>query len=185
MEINILKNKERIKFKKIREEISIIENNGIKRNVDFFLDSINKEITLNKYLAIFWPLKFEVDLRDLKKRYQLALPNSKKNKKIEYYIWDNAPLVKDLNGIPTPDNNTLLNHQQISYIFVPCLSIDKRLTRLGYGGGYFDKLRSDINWRSIPCIGVLPEKCVSETFLTKGDWDIPLNGFITEKRILI
>ena len=66
-----------------------------------------------------------------------------------------------------------------------CLSIDKNLTRLGYGGGYFDKLRRDKNWRNVPCIGVLTSNCVSKIPLTRAYWDIPLSGFITEKEIFV
>ena len=66
-------------------------------------------------------------------------------------------------------------------ILVPCLSVDKNLTRLGYGGGYFDTLRRDKDWRNIPCIGVLTSNCVSTIPLTRAEWDIPLSGFITEK----
>jgi len=46
-------------------------------------------------------------------------------------------------------------------IFVPCLSVDKNLIRLGYGGGYFDELRRDDDWRNVPCFGVLTSSCVS------------------------
>ena len=70
-------------------------------------------------------------------------------------------------------------------IFVPCLSVDKNLIRLGYGGGYFDKLRSDKNWKDVPCIGVLTSNCVSTNPLTRSEWDIPLSGFITEKEIFV
>ena len=70
-------------------------------------------------------------------------------------------------------------------IFIPCLAVDKNLTRLGYGGGYFDRLRGDKNWRAIPCIGVLTSNCVSHHALIRADWDIPLSGFITEKEILV
>jgi len=70
-------------------------------------------------------------------------------------------------------------------IFVPCLSVDKNLTRLGYGGGYFDKLRRDKDWGNVPCIGVLTSNCVSTTPLTRAEWDIPLSGFITEKEIFV
>ena len=70
-------------------------------------------------------------------------------------------------------------------ILVPCLSVDKNLTRLGYGGGYFDKLRTDYNWRNVPCIGVLTSNCVSTIPLTRAEWDIPLSGFITEKEIFV
>jgi len=70
-------------------------------------------------------------------------------------------------------------------IFVPCLSVDKNLIRLGYGGGYFDKLRRDNDWRNIPCIGVLTSNCVSTIPLPRAEWDIPLSGFITEKEIFV
>ena len=70
-------------------------------------------------------------------------------------------------------------------IFVPCLSVDKNLIRLGYGGGYFDKLRRDKNWRNVPCFGVLTSNCVSTIPLTRAEWDIPLSGFITEKEIFV
>ena len=84
-----------------------------------------------------------------------------------------------------PNNSNLLNSSQISYIFVPCLSVDKKLNRLGYGGGYYDKLRSCKDWKLIPCIGVLTNNCVSKTLLNKDKWDIPLSGFITDNKILI
>ena len=48
------------------------------------------------------------------------------------------PLTKDSEGILSPNNSSPLSHLQISMIFVPCLSVDKNLIRLGYGGGYFD-----------------------------------------------
>ena len=70
-------------------------------------------------------------------------------------------------------------------IFIPCLAVDKNLTRLGYGGGYFDRLRQDKDWKAIPCIGVLTSNCVSDYSLTRADWDIPLSGFITEKQIIV
>ena len=70
-------------------------------------------------------------------------------------------------------------------ILVPCLAVDRNLTRLGYGGGYFDRLRADCNWSTIPCYGVLTSNCVSHDSLTRADWDIPLSGFITEKEILV
>ena len=58
-------------------------------------------------------------------------------------------------------------------IFVPCLSVDKNLTRLGYGGGYFDTLRRNNDWRNVPCIGVLTSNCVSTIPLTRAEWEYP------------
>ena len=181
----MIKSFERIKYKKIMSKSSLSERRSVKENVERFLTSLDRNKWINKFFAIYWPLKDEVDLRELRKKYPLALPKCNSNKMLEFYIWDEAPLIKDHEGILAPNNSNLLNSSQISHIFVPCLSVDKRLNRLGYGGGYYDKLRSNKDWRIVPCIGVLTNKCVSKSFLTKDNWDIPLSGFITDKEILI
>ncbi len=181
----MIKSFERVKFKKIRSESSLSERKCVKANVESFIKNLDKNKWINKFFAIYWPLKDEVDLRELRKKYPLALPKCNSRKSIEFYIWDDTPLVKDQEGIFAPNNSNLLNSRQISYIFVPCLSVDKKLNRLGYGGGYYDKLRANKDWRLIPCIGVLTDKCVSKRLLTKNYWDIPLSGFITDNKILI
>ena len=181
----MIKSFERIKFKEIMSESSLSERESVKKNVERFITTLDKNKWINKFFAIYWPLKNEVDLRELRRKYPLALPKCNGNKRIDFYVWDEVPLIKDEEGILAPNNSNLLNSRQISYIFVPCLSIDRKLTRLGYGGGYYDKLRSNKDWRLIPCIGVLTNKCVSKSFLTKDNWDIPLNGFITDNEIFI
>ena len=181
----MIKSLERIKFKKIRSKSTFSERKSVSENVEKFIKTLDKNKWINKFFAIYWPLKDEVDLRELKKKYPVALPRCNLNKKLGFYIWDDTPLKKDQEGILAPNNSNLLNSSQISYIFVPCLSVDRKLNRLGYGGGYYDKLRSNKDWRLIPSIGILTDKCISKRFLTKDKWDIPLNGFITDNEISI
>ncbi len=181
----MIKSFERVKFKKIMSESSLSERENVKENVEKFLTTLDRNKWINKFFAIYWPLKDEVDLRELRKKFPLALPKCNLSKRIDFYIWDDTPLIKDQEGIFAPNNSDLLKSSQISYIFVPCLSVDKKFNRLGYGGGYYDKLRANKDWRLIPCIGVLTNKCVSKNFLTKDNWDIPLNGFITDNEIFI
>ncbi len=176
---------ERDFFRKIRDENSIKQRENVEKNVKLYIDLFVKEYKNIGYIAIYWPLKNEVDIRSLKEKFSLALPRCKEKKELLFYPWDEKPLSKDSEGILSPDNSLSLNHKQISMIFVPCLSVDKNLIRLGYGGGYFDKLRVDKNWRNVPCIGVLPSNCVSTIPLTRADWDIPLSGFITDKDIFV
>ena len=183
----ILKQKklERDKFKKLRDEISINQREDVEKNVKLYVESLVKEYKNNGYIAIYWPLKNEVDIRSLKEIISLALPRCNDKKELLFYPWDEKPLIKDSEGILSPTNSFSLSHKEINLIFVPCLSVDKNLTRLGYGGGYFDKLRVDSNWRNVPCIGVLASNCVSKTPLTRAEWDIPLSGFITDKEIFV
>ena len=179
------KNLERDTFRRLRDEISIIQRKNVEKNVKRYVDSFVKEYKNIGHIAIYWPLKNEVDIRNTIKKNSLALPRCSDKKELFFYQWDEKPLTRDSEGIPSPNNSYPLSHKQISLIFVPCLSVDKNLIRLGYGGGYFDKLRGDKNWRNIPCIGVLTSNCVSNISLTRGEWDIPLTGFITEKEIFV
>ncbi len=184
--MNIFEKKkfERETFKKRRDHISFSQRKNVEENVRIYVDSFMKECENIGYIGIYWPLKNEVDIRSLKEKISLALPRCKK-RELLFYPWDEKPLSKDSEGILSPNNFISLTHRQISMIFVPCLSVDKNLIRLGYGGGYFDKLRGDKNWKNIPCIGVLTSNCVSTTPLTRAEWDIPLSGFITEKEIFV
>ena len=185
MTISEKKKFERHTFRKLRNEISLIQRENVEKNVKLYVDSFMNECKNISYVAIYWPLRNEVDIRSLKKNISLALPRCKAKKELLFYPWDEKPLTKDHEGILSPNNAFSLSHKQISIIFVPCLSVDKNLTRLGYGGGYFDKLRADNNWRKVPCIGVLTSNCVSTIPLTRAEWDIPLSGFITEKEIFV
>ena len=185
--MNIFEKKklERNTFRTLRDESSISQRENVEKNVKLYVDSFVNQYKNIGYVAIYWPLKNEVDIRSLKEKVSLALPRCQDKKELLFYPWDKITLTKDSEGILSPNNSFPLSHEQINLILVPCLSVDKNLTRLGYGGGYFDKLRRDKNWRNIPCIGVLTSNCVSKIPLTRAEWDIPLSGFITEKKIFV
>ena len=185
--MTIFENKklERDTYRKLRDGISLNQRENVEKNVRLYVDSFVKGYKNIGYIAIYWPLKNEVDIRSLKEKIPLALPRCKDKKELLFYPWDENPLTKDFEGILSPNNSCSLSYKEISTIFVPCLSVDKNLMRLGYGGGYFDKLRSDKNWRDVPCIGVLTSSCLSPKPLTRAEWDIPLSGFITEKEIFV
>ena len=185
--MTIFENKklEREIFRKLRDEISIGQRKKVEKNVKLYVDSFVNQYKNLGYIAIYWPLKNEIDIRSLKEKISLALPRCKDKKELLFYPWDEKPLTKDSEGILSPNSSFSLSHEQINLILVPCLSVDKNLIRLGYGGGYFDKLRRDKNWRNVPCIGVLTSNCVSKIPLTRAEWDIPLSGFITEKEIFV
>ena len=164
---------------------SQIDRVKVELNVKSYVDSFLKNGYSCKYIGIYWPLANEINLRSLRDKYSIALPRCEKNKKLIFCAWDEKQLTKDCEGILAPQSSNKLSCEQISIIFIHCLSVDKNLIRLGYGGGYFDKLREDENWRAIPCIGVLTSNCVSHNLLPRADWDIPLSGFITDTEIFV
>ena len=179
------KNFERKIFKKLMEKSSSVDRRNVEINVKLYVEYFFNKSIKNLHIGIYWPLKNEVDIRSLNDKYHLALPRCGRNKELLFCEWDDKELTIDSEGIPAPDYSRKLSYESISMILIPCLAVDRNLTRLGYGAGYFDRLRGDKNWKDIPCIGVLTSNCVSNYSLTRADWDIPLSGFITEKEIIV
>ena len=185
MNISEKKKMERVFFKKLRKNNTYLIKKNVEKNVKLYLDSIPNNDIKNKYIGIYFPLENEVDITSLRFKYFCALPKCEENKRLVFCPWGEEKLTKDSEGIPAPNPSNILSYDLFSMIFIPCLSIDKDLIRLGYGGGYFDRLREDENWKNIPCIGILTSNCVSKKLLAREDWDIPLSGFITEKEIIV
>tara|TARA_Y100001968_G_scaffold333661_1_gene398133 strand:+ start:67893 stop:68477 length:585 start_codon:yes stop_codon:yes gene_type:complete len=140
------------------------------------------ELNSTNHIGIYWPLNGEIDLRSLKQLFNnpFALPCCNKKGNLEYRHWSIDPLRKDSCGIPSPLKGSLLNPDEIGVIFVPAVAIDRNGIRLGYGGGFFDRLRKSNSWKSVQSYVVLPKACVSETPLPFHKWDIPFKAWITE-----
>ena len=185
MNISDKKKIERDFFKRLRKKNSYLIMKNVEKNVKIYINSVMKEGFKNKYIGIYFPLENEVDITSLRFEYCCALPKCEENKRLVFCPWNGENLTKDSEGIPAPKSSNILSYEFLSMLFIPCLSIDKNFIRLGYGGGYFDRLREDENWKNIPCIGILPSNCVSQSLLAREDWDIPLSGFITEKEIIV
>ena len=134
-------------------------------------------------VGLYWPLANEVDLLPLRTqlRNPMALPQADGNGCLHYKRWTGQDLEKDGCGIPAPTNGSNLRADEISLLLVPALAVDSSGIRLGYGGGYYDRLRSDPLWANVPAWVVLPSNCVHPSALPRDSWDVPFDGWITEK----
>ena len=174
-----------------RKEYNLIRNSNstsVYEKIQYYVKStleihFNKANDKGKYIGIYWPLKGEVDIRFIKKisKKKVALPASWENKDMNYYPWSSKQLGLDSNRIPAPIGEKAISPNDISILFVPALAIDKEGYRLGYGGGYFDRLRQKDLWFSIPSYVVLSNNCISNRPLPRNKWDLPFNGWISEK----
>ena len=141
-------------------------------------------------LGTYWPLAGEADLRDLGEALadRLALPAVERAEagpehpgRLLYRPWSpSEPLGADGCGIPAPAATTPeLAPTDLSLLLVPALAIDARGYRLGYGGGWYDRLRADPAWARVPALAVLPAAC-RLAHLSNDPWDIPLTGWLSE-----
>ena len=182
-DIKIKKELKRNEYNLIRYSNSSLIHEKIKLKVKSALKELIKRYHIEgKYIGIYWPLKGEVDIRFIKElnNQKIALPSSSKVKGLKYHHWSNNQLELDSNKIPAPLREKAIRPSDISILFVPAIAIDLEGYRLGYGGGYFDRLRKKDLWISIPSFVVISNNCISKKPLPREEWDLPFNGWISE-----
>jgi 5-formyltetrahydrofolate cyclo-ligase len=136
----VLKSKLRKKILKIREK-----NNKKNIQIDFnqIIKILKKEKIDKKVIGGYYPVNSEVDDLELlkkfkKNRFSISLPVIKKNFQMDFYKWSfSDPLKINKYGIPEPE---IKNIVYPDILLIPLVAFDKNLNRLGYGGGYYDRL---------------------------------------------
>ena len=141
----MLKSKLRKKILKIREKIN---KKNIQIDFDQIIKILKKEKIKKKVVGGYYPVNFEIDdlalLRKFEKnRFNISLPVIKKNFQMDFYKWSFSDLLKiNKYGIPEPE---IKNIVYPDILLIPLVAFDKDLNRLGYGGGYYDRLITKIS----------------------------------------
>ena len=180
----MLKSKIRKKILKIRKEKNFY---NIKFNFLKIFNEIKKENIKKKIIGGYYPINFEIDILDFllnieNKCSQISLPAINKNNQMDFFKWSYNDLLK-LNkfGIPEPLKNKKLIPD---IVFLPLVAFDKRLYRIGYGGGYYDRYIEKVsNKKKILKIGIA-HSCQKINRVPVSKYDKKLDMVITEKYIL-
>jgi len=141
----VLKSKLRKKILKIREKIN---KKNIQINFNQILKILKKEKITKSFIGGYYPVNFEIDDLELlkkleKKNFEISLPVIKKNFQMDFYKWSfSNPLKINKYGIPEPETKNIVYPD---ILLIPLVAFDKNLNRLGYGGGYYDRLISKLS----------------------------------------
>jgi len=136
----VIKSKIRKKIIKIRETIN---KKKIQINFNQIFKILKKEKITKGIIGGYYPVNFEVDdlmlLKRLeKKNFVISLPVIKKKFQMNFYKWTFSDLLKiNKYGIPEPETKKIVYPD---VLLIPLVAFDKKLNRLGYGGGYYDRL---------------------------------------------
>jgi len=137
-------------------------------------------------LGFYWPIRGELDLRDIASRHveaggTAALPVVvAKNAPVEFWQWEpGAAMQRGFWNIPVPAVRRVVVPDAL---LIPLVGYDEAGYRLGYGGGYYDRTlasRTPLPLR----IGVGYDEAELPTIYPQPH-DIPMSMIVTQRRVL-
>ena len=158
-----------------------------KRRASALAERLRDAIDLRMFpvLGFDWPLRGELDLRDVAQRRieaggTGALPVVvEKNAPVEFWQWEpGTAMERGFWNIPVPAERRAVTPDAL---LIPLVGYDAAGFRLGYGGGYYDRTLAALTPRPL-CIGVGYEDAQLETIHPQPH-DIPMNAIVTEQGV--
>jgi 5-formyltetrahydrofolate cyclo-ligase len=132
-------------------------------------------------ILAYFSFRQEPDLSPLFKdsKHRWGFPRCQ-GKSLSWHSWKpGEPLQTGAYGIFEPHRFSNITANEVDLILVPAVACDQRGYRLGYGGGFYDRMLSSPEWASKPTIGIVFEFAYLP-YLPIDSWDKPLQAICTE-----
>jgi len=135
-------------------------------------------------IGAYWPIKGEFDALPALYRWteadaqrRIGLPViDRASKQLRFHVWfPGCPMEEDAFGIPKPKDTEVF---EPTLLLVPCVGFGPNGTRLGYGGGFYDRTLAALRPRPYTVgvgygHGYIP-------WLVPEPHDVPLDAILTE-----
>lgn len=178
----------RIKYKKLREELSPDEIEQLS------LEIANKLLELPIWNYSFYHLFLSItEKREINTETILHILQGKDKNVVvsksdlqnfemtNYLLTDSTVLRTNEWGIPEPVDGIEVQPQQIEVVFLPLLVFDEKGNRIGYGKGFYDRFLSSCSMDTLK-IGLSFFEAEPEITEVSED-DIPLDYCVTPNKI--
>ena len=145
-------------------------------------------------VAAYWPADGEMDPRPLLKRARarrkaVYLPVLMPGNRLYFRRWRPGEAMRpNRYGIPEPQTGRLRQAWTLALIILPLVGFDRRGTRLGMGGGFYDRTLARTAARFSgrqPLLLGLAHACQEVAELPSDPWDRPLDAIITDREWIV
>jgi len=147
------------------------------------------QLQAEQTIAAFLATDTEVELTDWMRGQwarggRIALPRVADAGAMTFHAYTaTTTLAPNRYGIAEPVSSPLVDPVEIDAVLVPLVAFDRRGTRLGMGGGYYDRFLPQLR-SNVPAIGVAFACQESDAPLPRNRWDVPLDAVVTENGVL-
>lgn len=134
-------------------------------------------------IGFYFPIRNEISLLNtialLEKDFEFALPKIVDGQ-MEFYRWVSCEAItRDELGVPAPTSMDVVVPE---LILIPCLAMDQRGYRLGYGQGWYDRYLN--RYPTIKTIGIVANQFLFKQLPTESQ-DHPLRAAISETGMVL
>ena len=150
-----------------------------------------------QHVALYWAMDGEIDLAPVAQQLwkmgkHCYLPVLHPTQARKMWFVEYTPetvLILNRYNIPEPDHSTArkLAPRLLDVVLLPLVGFDSTGARLGMGGGYYDTTFAFKQHKpaSKPWLLGVAHECQQVEKLETAEWDIPLQGVITDKQVFI
>lgn len=178
----------------IRKSLSHAEQYAASNSICARIQSMEQYQQAN-YIALYIAVRGEIDLSPLWKRTQTNQKTMTEAQKTYFFptihanqmlsflpVTQQTHFIKNSFGILEPDihPSKAINPSELDIIFMPLVAFDENGTRIGMGGGYYDRTLEK-NTSSL-LIGVAYD-FQKQPVIQPEPWDIQLNAIVTPSAI--
>jgi 5-formyltetrahydrofolate cyclo-ligase len=155
-------------------------------HLNFFLSD---HFLPGQMILAYQPHRQEPDLGRLitSSGYQWGLPRCLPHKKLAWHRWQpGETLLNNAYGLaqPLPTAPAIEQGENIGALLMPMLGFDRQGYRLGYGGGYFDRLLASPEWQQVLTIGIAFDLALVSK-IPIDPWDLPVQKIFTESGLVV
>jgi 5-formyltetrahydrofolate cyclo-ligase len=150
----------------------------------------------SRHIALYLPNDGEVDPRTLIKRIRklrkvcyLPVLHPRHPRQLWFVRYERGtPLHSNRFGIPEPNPHRHPRRApaQLDLVLMPLVAFDRKGSRLGMGGGFYDTTFAFKQRRSRekPYLVGLAHSCQEVSELPVASWDIPLTAIVTDREVI-